>query len=155
MPWQTFNVYICFVRFFKAQFRLAGSIFFQAFFISQNYTKGGWFRWFVQRLEMVRNALSWHQKDAPTMAGFAMKQWRTATAVIEQWNFKLDGTVRHARIRHWNGKTETVTWHLTFPQLRQRKKWRSIRSKLPKELADKPACDQTVNPAHQMGGVFF
>jgi hypothetical protein len=34
------------------------------------------------------------------MAGFAMKQWRTAMAVTEQWNFKLDGTVLHARTRH-------------------------------------------------------
>jgi len=29
---------------------------------------------------------------------------------------------------------------------------RSIRSKLPKELADKPAFDQSVNPAHPVSG---
>jgi len=65
------------------------------------------------------------------MAGFAMKQWRTAMAVIEQSSFKPGGTVLHVPIRRLNGKTETATWHLMFLPLLQNKKPRSTRSKLP------------------------
>jgi hypothetical protein len=61
------------------------------------------------------------------MAGFAMKQWRTAMAVIEQYSFKPHGTVPHVPIRRLNGKTETATWHPMLVRLLPNKKPRSTR----------------------------
>jgi hypothetical protein len=71
----------------------------------------------------------------PTMAGFAMRQPRIATAVTVLLNSQPVGIAQHARSHHWNGKMETVIWLPTSPRKPLPISKRLIQSRHPKEHA--------------------
>ena len=107
----------------------------------------GWFQWFVQPLKKARSARLCLPMGVPTTAGFAIRSSSNATVATADRNFHPAGIAPHVRSHQWSGKTATVTWPLMWAQQLPLPRPRSIRSKLLKELADKPACDQSVNPA--------
>ena len=90
-----------------------------------------------------------------TTAGFAIRSSSSVRVATVDPNIHPVGIAPHARSRKRSGKMVTVTWLPMSVQHQLAARPRLIRSKLPKELADKPACDQTVNPAHQTSGVLF
>jgi hypothetical protein len=87
-----------------------------------------------------------------TTAGFAIRSPSSARVATVDPNIHPVGIAPHARSQKQSGKTVTVTWLRMSVQHLRPARPRSIRSKLPKEPADKTARDQSVNPARPTSG---